>query len=111
MLTELQSVVGPLRRPSCGDVAAYSAVCCISDVGLVMGNCKADSAAVEVAVDSGKDERGRREEAELAEKSQKKGKPQRRRADLGVLDLGRVAAVEKMCSASVLACPVFIWKE
>ena len=42
MLTEVQSVLGALRKPSCGDVAAYSAVCCISDFGIVVGDWTAD---------------------------------------------------------------------
>ena len=43
MLTEVQSVLGALRKPSCGDVAAYSAVCCISEFGIVVGDWTADS--------------------------------------------------------------------
>ena len=36
-------MLGALRKPSCGDVAAYSAVCCISDFGIVVGDWTADS--------------------------------------------------------------------
>ena len=44
MLTEMQWVVrAQQRKPSCGDVAAYTAVCCISDFGVVVGgDWKAD---------------------------------------------------------------------
>ena len=44
MLTEMQWVVrAQQRKPSCGDVAAYTAVCCISDFGIVVGgDWKAD---------------------------------------------------------------------
>ena len=38
MLTEMQSVVAGMRKHSCGEVAAYAAVCCFSDVGVVVGS-------------------------------------------------------------------------
>ena len=38
MLNEMQSVVAGMRKHSCGDVAAYAAVCCFSDVGVVVGS-------------------------------------------------------------------------
>ena len=38
MLTEMQFVVAGMRKHSCGDVAAYAAVCCFSDVGVAVGS-------------------------------------------------------------------------
>ena len=74
MLTEMQSVVAGMRKHSCGDVAAYTAVCCFSDVGVVIGSgWKADEENLDyTGVDQDSQQpKGKFDSAEFAKKGLK----------------------------------------